>query len=452
MTAVPAHGHVAHGGDGARTPGGDYEPVVDGFARRALLGAAAGAVLLLLGFVIHGGREFFQAYLYAFLIFTGLSLGCMALLMLQHLVGGAWGALIRRPLEAGARLLPLMAVLFIPVVFGMGSLYEWLDAGWRQRHADMTFKLWWLTREGFILRGVIYFVLWILLSFVLVRWSDEQDRTGDPWVFRRMQLFSGPGLVVYVATVTFASVDWAMSLDPTWVSTMYGLLFVVGQALTTLALVVLLLTLVYERRPFHGVVTIGHFHDLGNLLLAFVMLWAYLNFSQFLIIWQGNVAEETPYYIARTHGGWKYVGLALVLFHWFVPFVLLLWRQTKRNPRALAGVALAVLVMRLLDMLWLLGPSFPRDAGTHGSHAAATAAGAGRDLAVSATQAATQAAVDTHGAAHDAVVSWWHAWMYPAAAAAIGGVWLYLFVRQLKRRPILAPHDRRLVPATGGHH
>ena len=430
MTSVPAHtlrpGHPH--GDGAAA---DVADVLDRVRRAALLAAAAGIALLLVGLLVHRGRAFFQSYLYAYVFWTGLALGCFALLMLQHLVGGAWGAVIQRPLEAGSRLLPLMALLFLPlalpVLMGKPYLYEWLEQPWRDAHAAMGFKLWYLSRAGFVVRTVIYFAVWIVLAALLNGWSARQDRDADPRTALRMQLLSGPGLVLYVVTVSLAVVDWVMSLSPDWYSTLFGLLFVVGQVLGTLAVVVVLLSMIGPRRPMHGVLAIGHYHDLGNLLLAFTMLWAYLSFSQYLIIWSGNIAEETPYYYARTLTGWKYVALLLVMFHFFVPFVLLLWRRTKRNVGWLAKVAAGLLVMRLVDLFWVLGPSFARE-GAHGSSAAGG-----------------------HGA-HAAAHGWWHVWMFPAAAAGIGGVWVLAFVWQLRRRPLLPLNDARLAAAAGGHH
>jgi len=358
--------------------------------------------------------------------------------MLAHLVGGRWGAVIRRPLESVARLLPLMALLFIPVIVGMwsGGLYEWADPTWRDDHSGhlMQFMLWWLSPAGFVIRAVIYFAIWIGITFRLNRWGDEQDRTGDPLLFRRMQTFSGPGLVVYVATMTLAAFDWAMSLDPEWSSTIWGLLFVVAQALGAMAMVISLLALLADRRPFAGILTIPIFHDLGNLLMAFTMLWAYISFSQYLLIWSANIPEEATYYVARTMTGWKYVALFLVVFHFFIPFVLLLWRRTKRNARALAAVAGWIVVMRLVDLFWVIAPSFARQGASHGGRSLAHAAGEG--------------AAGVHG-----IQGWWHAWMYPAAAAAIGGLFVFAFVRQFKRRPLLPLNDPRLLAlAAGGHH
>ena len=375
MTTAPAHTLPQGDGHGDRRE--DRDPRVDQLLSRmqrpALLAAAVGLGLLVVGLLIHKQKAFFQAYLYAYLFWTGISLGCFSLLMLAHLVGGTWGAVIRRPLESGARLLPLMALLFIPIIFGMHSLYEWTDPSWRDAHGGdlMRFKLWWLSGPGFILRAAIYFAIWIVWMLVISRLGDEQDRTGDPRIFRRLQQLSGPGIVVYVGTMTLASFDWAMSLDPDWASTIWGLLFVMQQTLGTMALVIVLLALLAERRPYAGVVSIPIFHDLGNLLMAFTMLWAYIAFSQFLLIWSANIPEEATYYVARTQTGFKYAGLFLVIFHFFIPFMLLLWRKTKRSVTGLALVAGWIVAMRLVDLFWVIGPSFGREGSGHGGRSVA---------------------------------------------------------------------------------
>jgi hypothetical protein len=430
-----ASAHTTHNADADRDP--RVDEIFNRIQRPALVAAGAGLVLLIVGSVVHSSQAFFQAYLYAYLFWTGIALGCFSILLLAHLVGGTWGAVIRRPLESGSRLLPLMALLFIPVLFGMNSIYEWTDHHWRDAVSSdlMSFKLWWLTKAGFILRTVIYFAVWIVLMLLINRWGDEQDRTGNPHIFRRLQQYSGPGLVLYVATLTLAVFDWVMSLDPLWLSTIYGLLFVVGQALGTMAMVIALLALLADRRPFAGVLNVSIFHDLGNLLMAFTMLWAYISFSQYLIIWSGNLAEEAPYYVARTHTGWKYVALFLVVFHFFIPFLLLLWRRTKRNPRALGTLAAIIVVLRLVDLFWVIVPSFAWEGVPHHG-----------------SQQVAKAAAEGHEAVVHVTLGWWHAWMYPAAALAIGGVFVFAFIGQLKRRPLLPLHDPRLVPAAGGHH
>jgi hypothetical protein len=216
-----------------------------------------------------------------------------------------------------------------------------------------------------------------------------------------------------VLTVTLAVVDWVMSIDPHWYSTIFGLIFVAGQALQTLAAMVLVLILLAGARPLRDVVTRDDFHDLGNLLLAFTLVWAYMQFSQFLIIWMGNIQEETPYYFVRVRGLWGGVALAIVIFHFAVPFLLLLTRQTKRSLRMLGAVAGVIVVLRYVDYLWIVLPMFEQG---HHAHA-------------------------THPPAWQQALA---GLMLLAAPVGIGGIWVSLFIRQLARRPLVPEHDPRL--------
>lgn len=374
-----------------------------------IVGAAGLAVCALawrLGASPESRQQLFVSYLYAYMFWVGIPLGCLAILMLQHLTGGAWGLAIRRLLETGTRMLPLMAILFLPLIFGMRDLYDWT----RDEHLH-GLKAHWLTVDGFIWRAAAYFLIWLVLAFFLNKWSKDQDRGENPRLARRMQLISGPGLLLYGFTVTFAAVDWVMSLEYHWYSTIYGMLFIVGQALGTLALMIALLALLSRRHPLSDVVTINHFNDLGNLLLAFVLLWAYISFSQYLIIWSANIAEETPYYVQRAQAtSWKYIALILIIFHFFVPFLLLLSRRTKRSVSALVTVALIIVASRFVDLFWLISPAVEYHA-----HAGA---------------------VEFHGFRLH--------WLDVLAPIAIGGIWVAYFIMQLQRRPLVPPHDPRL--------
>jgi hypothetical protein len=244
-----------------------------------------------------------------------------------------------------------------------------------------------------------------------------------------MQRLSAPGLILYVLTMSLAATDWVMSLDPHWYSTIYGFLFIIGQVLSTMALAIALLVLLAGREPLSRLMNPGLYNDLGNLLMAFVMLWAYISFSQFLIIWSANTAEEAPYYVHRTSGAWGAIALCLVFLHFAVPFVLLLWRRSKRNPRALAAIALGLLAMRFVDLYWLIKPSLTgRVAGT-----------------------------TSHGMSHDVpplVSGWMDLPLTIAAPAAIGGIFIFALIRELKRRPIVPVGDPRLaeLEARGAHH
>jgi hypothetical protein len=397
-------------------------PTLDRIQRPALIVGLAGAVLCLLGWFI-SREQFYQSYLMAYLFWIGLALGSTAILMLQHLTGGAWGLVIRRGLETGTRMIPLMAILFIPILLGMHHLYIWTHDDHVATDELLQHKRRYLNVGGFVARAVIYFAIWLVLTFLLNRWSAEQDRTGDPRIARRMAKLSGPGLVLYVLTMTFASVDWVMSIDPHWFSTIYGLLFIVGQGLSTLAFMVALLVIVGGTMPLLGVLRRDHFHDLGNLLLAFTMLWAYVSFSQFLIIWSGNIAEETPFYYYRSGSGWQVIAIVLIVFHFFMPFCLLLWRKSKRSPRMLAGIAGLIIVMRLVDLYWTIMPTFLQAQG-HLEH---------RDPLII-------PGVSLH-------------WLNFVMPVAIGGIWIAVYIWQLKRHPLLPLHDPRLEALEEeGHH
>jgi hypothetical protein len=373
--------------------------------RAFAVGLAALAVLV--GGVLLNSEQFFRSYLLAYVFWIGIALGSLAIVMLHHLVGGAWGSVIRRLLEAGTRTLPLMTLLFIPILFGLHDLYLWARPDHVAADQLLQHKSLYLNIPFFVIRNILYFAVWIVTATFLNRWSFEHDRTGEPILTRRLRLLSGPGLVLYGLTVTFASIDWVMSLEPDWFSTIYGILFIVGQGLTTLAFVIPAAVLLADRQPLSKVIAPTHFHDLGNLLLSFVVLWAYIAFSQYLIIWSGNLPEEIPWILRRTTGGWEWIGLFLVPFHFVLPFLLLLSRGTKRSARMLFRVAVLILFMRIVDLFWIVVPAF----------------------------------LPTGLAIH---------WMDLAAFIGVGGMWLAVFVRQLKARPLLPLHDPRLREAV--HH
>jgi hypothetical protein len=373
------------------------------FQRPALfVGVAALAACAVGGFF--APAQFFHSYLFAFLFWAGIALGCMAVAMLHHVTGGAWGLPIRRPLESGTRTLPLMALLFLPIVAGARKLYEWADPVAVARDAALQHKSLYLNVPFFFGRAVLYFGAWLAFAYFLNRWSLQQDATGGRTINRRLQLLSSAGLVVYGLTVTFASIDWAMSLEPHWFSTMYGVLFIAGQGLSAFAFIVVVLVLLAERAPLSGYVAARHYHDLGKLMLAFVMFWAYVSFSQYLIIWAGNLPEEIPWYLRRLQGGWGWIAVAILLFHFVLPFLMLLPASANRNPRVLATVAGLVVFMQLVEIFWLTQPPF---AGGH---------------------------FRLH-------------WMDLLAPIGVGGLWLAVFSWQLGKRPLLPLNDPELQEA-----
>jgi hypothetical protein len=323
----------------------------------ALLVGAVFMLLLLIGAFINRG-QFFHAYLVGFIFWIGITLGSLALLMLQHLTGGAWGLVIRRVLEASTQTLPLMLILFIPIIFGLKNIYRWTDPSFMQTTAALQQKVRFLNPSFFILRGVLYFAFWSLLALLLNWFSLEQDRTGQKRIRKRLQMVSGPGLALLIFSITFASIDWVMSLEPKWMSTIFGLIFVAAWSLSALAFTIIVMSWLSKRAPMDRVAQPRHFHDWGNLLLALVMLWTYFAFSQYLLIWSGNLAEETTWYVARNHGGWGMIALAIVILQFAFPFLSLLSRAAKKSSEKLARLALLILIMRVLDVIWLIEPAF----------------------------------------------------------------------------------------------
>jgi hypothetical protein len=336
-----------------------YEPPesVGGIQRLGMGAALVGVVVTIVGYAMDGPEKFFQAYLVAYAFWFGLVLGSMALLMVQHLSGGAWGIVIRRPLEAAVRTMPVMAFLFIPIVVGMGHLYHWAHP---EALSDpiIAQKAAYLNTPFFLARQVAYFAIWTTMAMLLTRWSSEQDRNPDPAIVRRFSVLSGAGLVIYSLTATFAAVDWTMSVNPHWFSTMWGPLYMVGQGLSAFSFAIVVLVFLTKSAPLNSIVTSHHFHDLGKFLFAFLMLWAYLTFSQYLIVWSANVAEEIPHYLVRWNGGFQYVSAFMMLGHFAVPYALLLSRDLKRNARRLRIIASWILAARVVDYYWHVAPEF----------------------------------------------------------------------------------------------
>jgi hypothetical protein len=320
----------------------------------ALVAIAIGAY----GF-LQAPEFFFPAYLVGFLLCLGIPLGSWALMCIHNLTGGDWGIAVRPVLRAAVLTLPAVGLLFIPILFGMPVLYEWSNASHAGHDAILQAKSDYLNVPFFQLRAAIYFAIWIVLGMVGVAWTARRDRAGDDGSESRgLQLFSGPSLLLYGLTITFASVDWAMSIEPHWFSATYGVLFMGAEAVAALSVAILVTIGLAPYYPFSRLVSRERLHDLGNLLLAMVMFWSYIAFMQYLIIWSANLPEETPYYIHRNQGGWEIIPPLLMAFHFAVPFLLLLLRKTKRSASRMAGVTILLLVMRLIDLHWLILPRF----------------------------------------------------------------------------------------------
>ncbi len=316
------------------------------------LAGAAGLALCLFG-PWGGSERILSSYLFAYLFWTGLTLGCLAVMMLHQLVGGQWGVVTRPFLRAGARTMPVMAALFLPILVGLSTLYPWAREG-APPMADGARQF--MVRPLFILRTAIYLSSWVALAFWIPRWSARLENVEDPRLAHRLRVLCGGGLVVYGVTVFYSAVDWILSLEPGWTSTVYGMIIMAGHGLSALAAVTALWVGFSGRRPGVEAVTPDRLHDLGNLLLAFVMLWAYVSFSQYLVIWFGDLSREIPWYLHRTRAGWDKVALLLIVLHFAVPFVLLLSRRLKRSPKALPLVAGALVAIHSLDVFWRVRP------------------------------------------------------------------------------------------------
>jgi hypothetical protein len=383
--------------------------------RRALAAGLAGAAACAIGFFLDR-EQFFRSYLLAFVFWIGIPLGCLGIAMLHNLTGGGWGSVVRRLGEAATRTLPLMALLFVPIALGAPHLYEWARPDAVAASAALQRKSAYLNVPFMVVRAAIAFAVWIAFARAVAAASAEQERAGASALPRdrasaaasaqRIKRLSAVGILLYVLTMTFAAIDWVMSLDPHWFSTIFGVILIVGQALSAFAFTICILALVADRPPLAGVVTKTDLHDLGNLMFAFLMLWAYVTISQLIIIWSANLPEEIPWYVRRFRGGWRAVGYALVVFHFAAPFVILLMRKAKRNIGRLAAVAAAILVMRFVDAFWTIVPEFHREG------------------------------FSVH-------------WMDAAAAVAVGGVWLGAYLKNLAARPLLVANDPNLAEREG---
>jgi hypothetical protein len=327
--------------------------------KRAFLVGAVALFVAVFG-AISSPDKFYQSYLFSFLLVLGLTLGSLGLLMLQHLTGGNWGIIIRRPLEAAAQNIWLVFLMFAPIVLGMNSLYrEWMDPARRKAAPLSPLQESYLTSGGFLTRAVIYFAIWFALIWIFNSWSKRQDVDKEDRALRRhFKMWAGPGIILYVVAMTFASIDWVMSLSPHWASTIYGFIFVGGQAVSAMSLMIAVVVLLSGSEPFAGVLHKRHLHDLGKLLFAFNMLWAYFDFSQLLIIWSGNQPEEISFYRTRLSGNWGVVAVIVLVFHFAVPFLLLLSEDVKRNPRVISTIAIWMIFMRLVDLYWMTRPEF----------------------------------------------------------------------------------------------
>ena len=369
-----------------------------------IAGVVGGLGLLLCAAGFFWNRTlFFQSYLFALVYWAGFALGGLGILLLNNVVGGKWGVTTRSFFIAAMRTLPLIALFVLPLfLLGMKDVYPWThpdlvshnDFLWHKRH--------YLNVPFFWVRVAIYFAIWVFWGFRVRTMSDLQDQNGDASWPVRMRQFSAPGLLIFVLTATFAYIDWVLSADPQFYSTVYGAMILIGDVLQTFALTIIVLILVSKSDRFGGRVNSALLHDLGNLMFAFTIFWTYLSLSQLIIIWPANLPQELQWYLVRVRGGWTVIaaGIALVMF--VVPFLALLSQARKQNPKRLIRVAIWILCARAVDLFWIVEPTFR-----------------------------------THGFAIY--------WTDFAAFFGLGGIWVFVYLRYLGERPLLPLRDARVM-------
>jgi hypothetical protein len=397
-------------------------PDIDAQRSRALVIGVGALVLCAVGFFINRD-QFFRAWLIGYMLWLGIALGSMGLMMIHHLSGGAWGMVVRRVWEASSRTLPLLTLLFVPVALGMHRLYPWTHAELMQGDEILRHKAMYFNPTFFLARAAIYFIGWNLLAWRMTALSRAQDE-GDIDATRRMQRLSSGGLVFLALSITFVGVDWFMSLNPDFYSTMFGFLFMNYLGLSGLAFTILMAAYLRKTEPMRALFRPSHFADYGKLTLTFVMMWAYFQFSQYLLVYAANLKDEIPYVLTRIGGGWQYLALFLVVFQFAVPFCLLLSRPLKRTPDRLVRLALWLLIVRVIDTFMYVTPEF------------------------SSTGANRWFVAGEHGSV------FFVNWLDVVTPVAIGGLWFWMFYTQLRRRPLLPIGDPYLAAAlegTGGH-
>lgn len=361
-----------------------------GLGAVGLLASAGGAMVM--------PKTFFQAWLVAYFYWLAMALGSTALLMMQYISGGRWGAAIRRPLEAGASNVPLMALFFIPVALGMHELYPWADPARVAASHVLTLRAPYLNPTMAVGRAILFFGIWSFTANRLVAWSRQSDSQG--WtkeIAGKIAVMSHMGVIAWVISMSLFAIDWAMTLEEMWFSHIYGLMFTGAQILTALMLAVQVSARIADHRPVSSILSPSRFYDLGKLMLAFTMVWTYFQLSQFLIMWGANLPEEVEWYLVRNMNGWDKFTMFLFLFHFVVPFALLLSRKRKKKPMQIAAVAAWMCFMRYVDIYWWITPEFSKSLWVHPLHL--------------------------------------------ATMLGIGGVWMWRYVGTLQSHPILAVHE-----------
>ncbi len=371
--------------------------------RNVLVLLLVGITALAVSFIglFSNAEQFYHSYLTALMYWVTLGLGALFFVLLHHLTGAVWSTALRRVAETLALILPVLAIMFIPVLFGMHLLYHWNESTAVAHDALLQKKAAFLNPGFFTIRIIIYFAVWFALSQLLYRASLAQDSDSGFGTEQKLRRISAPGIILFALSLTFAAFDWIMSLDAHWYSTIFGVYIFSGSFLVFLAFIIVFLKYLLRQQILTGVVNAEHFHDLGKLLFVFTVWWAYIAGSQYFLIWYGNIPEETVWFLHRWEGGWKTFSLLMIAFHFVVPFIVLLFRASKRNHAVLPLAAGLLLVMHYIDLYWLIIPNLHR----HGPH---------------------------------------FAWADLTTLIGIGGIFLGLVIRQLGRHPLVAQGDPRL--------
>jgi hypothetical protein len=375
-------------------------------ARLQWIGLTSGSVFFFLTCLglFFSPHASFISFLVAYVFWFGLALGCLNVAAIHHLAGGAWGNVTRRFFEAGYMTLPVLAILFVPILFGLRELYPWMNPAAVAADKILKQKSVYENFPAFTVRAIFFFAVWIQIACCLRKWSLQQDLSPDISPGIKARTLSGPAIVIVPLTATFAFVDWVMSIETSWFSTIFSIILLAGGVLIALALGVIMLAGFQAEIPFAGAVTKKQFLDLGNLLLAFVMFWTYVAFSQLLIIYSGNQPREIGWYLHRIAGGWQWLVMFVALFQFLVPFLILLFRSYKENTRALAIVAALIFFVNALQNFWAVAPTFyPAKLTLH--------------------------------------------WTDLSAWLGIGGIWVGIFAANLKKHPLLIRNILQPEPA-----
>lgn len=371
-----------------------------GFGKIALIAGIAGLALSALG-LFTNSKQFNHSYLTAFVFWWTLCMGGLFFTMLHHLTNATWSIVLRRIAENIMMVLPWMALFVIPVFFGMNDLYKWSLPEVMETDYLIQKKAAYLNVPFFIARTVFYFAVWIILSFSLYRVSVKQDSGHSDAILKRMRVISAPGMILFAITISFAGIDWMMTMDAHWYSTIYGVYVFAGCLLSFLGLITLIGKMMEKRDILTGTITGEHFHDLGRLMFAFTIFWAYIAFSQYFLIWYANIPEETLWYLHRWEGSWKVISMLILFGHFIIPFLLLMTRAAKRNSTFMKIIAAWFIFIHWVDIYWLIGPNLH------------------------------------HHSAH-------FSWMDLTTVVGIGGILVWLFMARLSSQPLVPVGDPRL--------